>query len=488
MRGQSDPSSTSTGLMWFRRDLRLDDNAALSHALRECGRVYCVFVFDREILDLIDDKADRRVEFILQCLMEIDRLLRQRGSRLIVLHGKATEEIPRLAANLGITTVYANHDYEPRRITRDHAVHAALASQGSALKTFKDHVVFEKSEVLNKSGLPFRVYTQYKNAWRAALSDDAIRAFGCEGQPGQFAAPPGDLGMKDVSLDAIGFKKTNLSVAGGSVAARAMFHEFLRRIGDYGETRDLPGINGTSRLSVHLRFGTISIRELVREAGDVGGPGAEKWIDELIWREFYNMILHHFPHTQTRAFQPAYDGLAWRHDEAQFAAWGEGRTGYPIVDAGMRELNTTGYMHNRLRMITANFLTKDLRIDWRWGERYFAKKLLDYDLSQNLGGWQWSASIGTDAQPYFRIMNPVLQSRKFDAEGKYIRRFVPELAGFSSEAIHSPWKTDAAEQKQAGCIIGRDYPSTMVDHHEAREAALAMFKAVKESAAALRTL
>lgn len=478
----SDQNSATSGLMWFRRDLRLDDNAALSHALRECGRVHCVFVFDREILDLIEDKSDRRVEFILQCVIEIDRLLRQRGSRLIVLYGKAAEEIPRLAARLGVAAVYANHDYEPRRIARDQAVHVTFASQGRALKTFKDHVVFEKSEVLNKSGLPFRVYTQYKNAWRAALTDDAIRACECNVRPGQFVLPPDDVGMKDITLDAIGFGKTNLSMAGGSAAARGMFHDFLRRIGDYGETRDLPGITGTSRLSVHLRFGTISIRELVREVGDVGGPGATKWVDELIWREFYNMILHHFPHTQTRAFQSVYDGLPWQDDEGQFAAWCEGRTGYPIVDAGMRELNTTGYMHNRLRMITANFLTKDLRIDWRRGERYFARKLLDYDLSQNLGGWQWSASIGTDAQPYFRIMNPVLQSRKFDADGTYIRRFVPELAGYSSDAIHAPWETDAAEQKRADCIIGRDYPLPMVDHHAARDAALAMFKAIKQNA------
>ncbi|MBI5764398.1 MAG: deoxyribodipyrimidine photo-lyase [Planctomycetes bacterium] len=467
--------------MWFRRDLRLDDNAALAHALRQCGRVYGVFVFDREILDLIEDKADRRVELILQCISEIDRLLRQRGSRLIVLHGKATEEIPQWAAQLGVDAVYANHDYEPRRIARDEAVRSALASQGRTFKTYKDHVIFEKSEILNKSGLPFRVYTQYKNAWRAALSDDAVAAFDCDGRPGQFAAPLDDVGIKDPTLDAIGFKKTNLAMTGSTAAARGMFHDFLRRIDGYGETRDLPGITGTSRLSVHLRFGTISIRELVREASDVGGPGATKWVDELIWREFYNMILHHFPHTQTRAFQPAYEALPWRHDEPQFAAWCDGRTGYPIVDAGMRELNTTGYMHNRLRMITANFLTKDLRIDWRWGERYFARKLLDYDLSQNLGGWQWSASIGTDAQPYFRIMNPVLQSRKFDADGAYIRQYVPELAGYSSESIHAPWEADSAEQARAGCIIGKDYPSPMVDHHAARAAALAMFKAVKEN-------
>lgn len=471
------------GLMWFRRDLRLYDNAALHHALRECERLYCCFCFDTEILDKLEDRDDRRVDFIHRSLRELDAGLRSRRAALLVRHGPAHTEIPRLARELDVECVFANHDYEPRRLERDRQVDEALRGEGRALRTFKDHVVFETNEVLGRSGEPLKVYTHYKNAWRARLTDAHVRAHPCEEYLHHLAKPPPAVRSHSWELEDLGFRKSDLEIPAGASAGRACFDRFLTRIGDYGKDRDYPAVDGVSRISVHLRFGTVSIRELVREALDQGTAGVRKWIDELIWREFYNMILHHYPHTQTRPFQSIYEGVAWRHDRAAFDAWCEGQTGYPIVDAAMRQLNTTGYMHNRLRMITANFLTKDLRIDWRWGERYFARRLLDFDLSQNLGGWQWSASIGTDAQPYFRIFNPVLQSEKFDADGAFIRRFVPELRNYPAGEIHAPWTVRPPVQRSYGCVIGRAYPAPIVDHGEARRAALEMFRRARPKAA-----
>lgn len=470
-----------SALMWFRRDLRLGDNAALHHALKQADRVWCAFCFDREILDRLEDRADRRVEFIHQSLVEMDHELNRRGAALIVRHGRAREEIPRLAEELGVDAVYANHDYEPKCNDRDAEVAKRLRSAGQTLHTYKDHVIFEKSEVLGRSGAPIKVYTPYKNAWREKLGEDDLRPFPCEQYFGRLAGPPQGVKSHAWKLADLGFEKTNLAWAGGATAARAMFDRFLTRIDDYGTARDYPSVEGVSRMSVHLRFGTISIRELVREGLDHGSPGAQKWVDELIWREFYNMILHHFPDTYYKAFQEVYENVRWSHDKRKFAAWCEGRTGYPIVDAGMRQLNTTGYMHNRLRMIVASFLTKDLHIDWKWGEHYFAAKLLDYDMSQNLGGWQWAASIGTDAQPYFRIFNPVTQSEKFDADGDFIRKYAPELARYPAPLIHAPWNAGPLEQDMYGCIIGKDYPAPMVSHDEARKKALEMFKSARGS-------
>ncbi len=467
------------GLMWFRRDLRAVDNAALHAALRECDRVYAAFCFDREILDTLEDQSDRRVDFIHQSLVELNHYLKSRGSSLIVRHGVARKEIPALAAELKVDSVYANHDYEPGPRDRDAEIARRLAADGRELKTFKDHVIFEKDDVLNKSGRPFRVYTQYKNAWRRMLRPDDYSPFACEKHLKYIARPPAGVKSSPWSLQDLGFRKTDLRWPGGRKAGRSMLDAFMKRINGYARDRDYTATDGVSHLSVHLRFGTISIREAVRSAVEVGSAGAGKWLDELIWREFYNMILHFFPHTEKHAFQEKFEKLKWRRDRKQFAAWCDGRTGYPIVDAAMRQLNTTGYMHNRLRMIAASFLTKDLCINWKWGERYFARKLLDYDLSQNLGGWQWTAGIGTDAQPYFRIMNPVSQSERYDAEGDFIRRYVPELARFPAPLIHAPWEVSELEQEDDGCIVGKDYPGPMVDHREAREASLAMFRKAK---------
>lgn len=469
-----------SGLMWFRRDLRSHDNAALSESLQTCDRVYCVFCFDREILDRLEDRDDRRVEFIRQSVMELDRNLRTAGGGLIVRHGMARAIIPALASELNIDLVFANHDYEPKRLERDREVGAALRKEGRELRTYKDHVVFEKGEIVNKSGQPFRVYTPYKKAWRAALTEDAVAERHCESYfKEKLARPPRGVKSDAWTLDDLGFQKSELKWPGGSSAGRSIFEAFLPHLRDYKEARNYPARDGVSHLSTHLRFGTVSIRELIREAMAIPGEGAATWVDELIWREFYNMILHHFPATQNHAFLPDFDRLPWRRDKRLLDAWCEGRTGYPIVDAAMRELNSTGYMHNRARMIVASFLTKDLLIDWKLGERFFARKLLDYDLSQNLGGWQWSASVGTDAQPYFRIFNPVSQSERFDPEGRYIRTFVPELKGYPNDAIHAPWEVGPLLQAQYGAVIGRDYPAPIVDHDVARKEALAMFQAAR---------
>lgn len=475
-------SRFDAALMWFRRDLRVADNAALYAALKAARRVYCVFVYDTEILDVLPSRTDRRVEFILQSVDELGRELAAHGGQLIVLHGSAREEIPRLAVRLGVQAVFANHDYEPAALARDAAVARAL--DPCAFLTRKDQVIFEKDEILTQGGTPFSVFTPYKNAWLKKLDPFFLKAYPVEQYAGNLAKAPGKYKM--FSLADIGFGATNLQalgIAGGTVAAQKLLADFAPRMVRYRDARDFPAKKGPSYLSVHLRFGTISIRELARSAWqsvrEGGGEGAATWLSELVWRDFYFMILHHHPRVVTGAFKPAYDAIRWPNDKALFDAWCAGRTGYPIVDAAMRQINQTGYMHNRLRMIAASFLVKDLLVDWRWGEKYFADQLNDFDLSANNGGWQWAASTGCDAQPYFRIFNPVTQSQKFDADGAFIRRYLPELAQCDARAIHAPWTMPPDAQRAAGVAIGRDYPAPVVDHAVVRLQALELFKAVK---------
>jgi deoxyribodipyrimidine photo-lyase len=465
------------GLVWFRRDLRADDHAALAAALASCRRVYCAFVYDRAILDEISNAgvlADRRVEFIHRSVAELDSVLRARGGGLAAVHAVAAEAIPRLAAELNVEAVYANRDYEPYARARDQQVEQQLAANGRRFLTMKDQVIFERSEILTGAGRPYAVFTAYANAWRKRLSALDLAVHETRGPSGRLSAADGTL----PTLAELGFTHSNLDAVGltpGATGAHAAFDEFLQRIDRYDRTRNFPALDETSRLSVHLRFGTISIRELVRAAGERTSEGARAWLNELIWRDFYQMILWHHPHVEHAAYRREYDAIKWKQGEladSLFEAWCAGQTGYPLVDAGMRQLNETGFMHNRLRMVTASFLSKHLGIDWRRGERYFALKLNDYDLAANNGGWQWSASTGCDAQPYFRIFNPVTQSERFDPEGAFIRRFVPELAGFSDREIHAPWRIDPARQKEIGCVIGTDYPAPIVDHAQARRAAL----------------
>ena len=465
-----------TALVWFRRDLRTSDNAALYHALRQARRVFCAFVFDTEILDALPARADRRVEFIWESLIELKAALEAMGGGLTVRHGRPREEIAALARELAIQAVYANHDYEPQAIARDAQVARDLAGLGVAFHTYKDHVVFEKDEVMTREGRPFSVYTPYKNAWLAKVSRFYLKSYPVERYAQSLARPP-DASVP--TLQAMGFERTNLAQIGlpaGMSGARALFADFLSRIQHYEKRRDYPAIRGPSYLSVHLRFGTISVRELARAAWNDGSRGAAVWLSELIWRDFYCMILYHHPRVVAHAFRPEFDAIAFPGDEARFRTWCEARTGYPLVDAAMRQINQTGYMHNRLRMVAASFLVKDLHVDWRRGERYFAERLNDFDLAANNGGWQWAASTGYDAQPYFRIFNPVTQSHRFDPQGRFIRLYLPELAKVPDLHIHAPWLMSPADQRQAGVIIGRDYPAPIVDHAQARRVTLELYK------------
>jgi deoxyribodipyrimidine photo-lyase len=469
-----------TALVWFRRDLRCFDHTALHTALTQADQVYAVFVFDRDILDALPSRYDRRVEFIWHALGELDTQLRQRGGGLMVLQGKAREEIPRLAAQLGVEAVMTHHDYEPQAVARDAAVAAALQQQGRAWLTFKDTVIFEKTEVLTGAGKPFSVFTPYKNAWLKKLTPAELAPRSCE--HGQLAMPLPGYALPDLAT--LGFEHTNLLELGlhpGMTGAQTLLDDFATRISAYAERRDFPALKGPSYLSVHLRFGTVSIRQLARLAHAQylrGDRGAEVWLSELVWRDFYFQILANFPHVVERSFKPDYDRIPWEGDETLFQAWCQGRTGYPLVDAAMAQINQTGYMHNRLRMVVASFLTKDLGLDWRWGEAYFAAHLNDFDLAANNGGWQWAASTGCDAQPYFRIFNPVSQSEKFDAEGKFIRKYVPALAKLSKQALHAPWEYPL-ECELAGIRLGVDYPLPVVRHDEARKKTLARYAVVK---------
>ena len=466
-------------LLWFRRDLRFVDHAALYHALKQSRRVWCVFVFDSEILAALPAKTDRRVEFIWHSLAELDSVLREHGGGLLVMHGKAVEEIPALAAQLDVAAVFANRDYEPAAMVRDKAVAAALARQGRTLETFKDQVIFERDEVMTATGTPYAVFTPYKNNWLKKLDGFYLKPYPVEKYAAALAPPQP---QRCPSLEKLGFAKTNLldiPIRPGLSGAAMLLEDFLDRIDDYGEARNFPARKGASYLSVHLRFGTVSIRRLVAEAKARAGRGAETWLAELVWRDFYFQILHHHPQVVEQAFKPEYDNIQFDNDPALLAAWCEGRTGYPLVDAAMRQINATGYMHNRLRMVAASFLVKDLQVHWRLGEKYFADHLNDFDLSANNGGWQWAASSGCDAQPYFRIFNPVTQSEKFDPEGAFIRRYVPELAKVSVKHIHAPWKMTPLEQKNADCIIGKNYPLPVVDHAAARIRTLERYARVR---------
>ncbi|MEW5965455.1 MAG: deoxyribodipyrimidine photo-lyase [Pseudomonadota bacterium] len=463
-------------LVWFRRDLRDFDHAALYRALRHARQVGCVFVFDRAILDALPDPADRRVEFIRASVDELQQALAAKGGGLVVRHGDAREEVPRLAHEIGAQAVFFNHDDDPAARARDAAVEAALTRAGVAVHHYKDTVVFEREEVLTGAGKPFSVFTPYKNAWLKALTPYHLQSYPVERYLDRLAPQSSPL----PTLEALGFRPTNLRASKlptGMTGGARLFADFLDRIERYQEARDFPAIKGPSYLSVHLRFGTVSIRQLAAAAWQRGGRGAQTWLSELIWRDFYHQILWHRPEVAAgHAFKAQYDDLPWPNPPGHFEAWCAARTGYPLVDAAMRQLNQTGYMHNRLRMVTASFLTKDLLVDWRLGERYFADKLIDFDLAANSGGWQWAASVGCDAQPWFRIFNPVTQSERFDAQGAFIRRYLPELARVPEKFIHAPCKMPAAEQQGTGCVIGHDYPAPIVDHGVQREQALALFK------------
>ncbi|MCX7897786.1 MAG: DNA photolyase family protein [Rhodocyclaceae bacterium] len=466
----------STALVWFRRDLRNFDHAAFSAALAQAQTVYCVFVFDSDLLTPLRARglrADRRVDFIYRSLGELDQALRAQGGGLIVRCGRAVDEIPRLAAQIGAHAVYVNRDYEPYARWRDREVARRLAELGVRLLTYKDQVIFERDEITTAAGAPFAVFTPYARAWRKRLDASRLAEHPCRPRPGQLASPatPGVP-----PLTALGFVSTDLAFPPGMSGGARLLADFFARIDRYHEWRDYPARKGVSYLSPHLRFGTVSIRHLVRLAWErsvkAAAQGAEAWLTELIWREFFQMLLWHRPELVECGDKSEFDALAWEDDPVRFAAWKEGVTGYPLVDAAMRQLQQTGWMHNRLRMVAASFLTKDLGIDWRLGEAYFADRLLDYDLAANVGNWQWAAGVGADAQPWFRIFNPVAQSQRFDPGGAFIRRYVPELTHVPEHFIHTPWRMPKPPAA---------YPPPIVDHAAARRAALARYRAARQA-------
>ncbi len=392
---------------WFRRDLRLEDNAGLFHALKN-GNVQCIFIFDTNILDKLEDKNDRRVVFIHRQLERLNDQLKKFGSGLLVKIGNPIEIWKKLTGEYDIKAVFCNHDYEPYARERDSEVEKLLAKKDISFHTFKDQVVFEKSDVVKDDGTPYLVFTPYMKKWRSIFHDTQVMPFETEKYFSNFRK--GDQTIP--AIEKTGFK--NLPIDFPLPVLKKDI------IVNYENTRDIPSVAGTSRISVHLRFGTISIRQAVSFAWKL----SEKWVNELIWREFYMMILWHFPHVTNSAFKSSMKMLPWKHDEEGFKKWCEGKTGYPIVDAGMHELNETGFMHNRVRMITSMFLTKYLLIDWQWGEAYFAQKLLDFELSSNNGGWQWSAGTGVDAAPYFRFFSMAEQTKRFDPQLKYIQKWL----------------------------------------------------------------
>lgn len=462
-------------LTWLRRDLRLHDHGALAAAFAAKLPVQPVFVFDSDILAQFPAKDDRRLSFLAARLCQMDAELRKRGGGLLVLHGSAGLLIPKLAAALGAQGVTAAEDYEAATRARDMQVGKALGAQ---LRLVQDHVIFAPDAILRDGEAPYKVFTPYSKAWKEALAPAAIsgRAVHDKGRYADFDA------MRGLAAQA-GLAPIDLSQGAAHALAQVGYtyhedrlwtvHDVPKRLRDflahkakgYKDTRDIMGMEGTSRLSPYIRFGLVSIRECVQGAVEMG---ADTWLNELIWREFYIMNLFHFPESAHMEWNPKYrDVLEWSQDASQLAAWKEGRTGYPLVDAAMRQLLEEGWMHNRARMVVASFLTKHLRTDWRLGEAHFAQYLMDYEQASNVGGWQWAASTGTDAQPYFRVFNPTLQSERFDAKGDYIRRYVPELAKLSAKEIHAPWM-----------FRGAGYIPPIVEHAKAREAALAMFKKV----------
>lgn len=408
----------SVNIIWFRRDLRLKDHAALYHALRSGIPVLPIFIFDTTILDQLQDRADKRVAFIHSAITEMQTELVAMGSSLQVLHGKPLDVFKQLVQLYSIQTVFTNHDYEPYAQERDEAVAALLSKAGIAFNTFKDQVIFEKEEVTKDDGKPYTVFTPYSRKWKAKLTPDFLKPYPTEKY---FDAFYKQAPIAIPSLASMNFKEVNMQFP-----SKQLNEDIVRK---YSQNRDFPALDhGTSKMGVHLRFGTVSIRALATIAAGLN----ETYLNELIWRDFYQMILWHFPKVgKGHAFKAEYEKIKWRNNEEAFQKWCEGKTGYPIVDAGMRELNATGFMHNRVRMIVASFLTKHLLIDWRWGEAYFANKLLDFDLSANNGGWQWAASSGCDAAPYFRVFNPYLQTEKFDKDLKYIKKWVPEFQDFN---------------------------------------------------------
>lgn len=459
-------------LVWLRRDLRLEDNTALFEAGKIRDKIAVVFVFDSMILDQLKNKSDQRVSFIFQTLEGVNHTLQKHGSELIVKYGNPTKEIPKLIQELNATSLFFNEDYEDYAKKRDQRITAELTNMGVPVFKFKDHVIFSAQEVLKPNKDPYRKFTPYKNAWLNQLSpkDFSEKKVVCHFLEKEVVAKHSDK----LSWQKLEFQKVTSHLPFQKPTREngiKILSTFQKTIQHYKENRNFPGIeNGTSGLSVHLRFGTLSVRECVKVCIHLKNQGAQTWLSEIIWRDFYAMILDQFPHVETGCFQKQYDKISWENRKDFFDAWCHGKTGYPIIDAGMRQLNQTGWMHNRVRMCVASFLVKDLLLDWRKGENYFAKKLLDYELSSNNGGWQWCASTGCDAQPYFRIFNPSLQSKRYDPDAIFIKKWIPELKNCTAKEIHSP-ETSQLNQKA-------NYPKPIVSHATQKQKITRMFQKI----------
>lgn len=460
-------------LCWIRRDLRLHDHAPLAEATA-FGETAVLFVFDRNILDALQDRDDRRITFIRESLAELDGKLRARSSALVVRVGDPVDVVPAVAAEFGAERVVTGFDVDPYALRRDGEVGRRLTEAGRELVTPLDVTVHLPGAVRTGDGRPFRVFTPYSRAWRRDLQPAKhLREYAATDS--FTTSPPPSDGW---SYEDLGFVKNELWLAPGEDAARAKLEEFIPKVAAYADDRNEPAKEGTSGLSVHLRFGTLSIRECVRAALSLG-PAGEKWLTELIWRDFYHDVLAAFPDVVELPFQAQYGKIVYPGHDEHFEAWTRGETGYPIVDAAMRCLAATGWMHNRLRMVVASFLTKDLLVDYRKGEAWFARKLLDFELASNNGGWQWAASTGVDPQPYFRIFNPTSQSEKFDAEAAFIKRWIPELAKLPAKAVHAPWEAPIAILEHAGIRLGETYPKPIVDHSVMRERAISLLKTAR---------
>jgi deoxyribodipyrimidine photo-lyase len=423
-------------LFWFRRDLRLHDNAGLYHALKGPNPVLCLFIFDRDILDKLEDRDDARVTFIYNTINKLNEELQEQNSSILIKYNKPEQAWEEILNEYHVTAVYTNHDYEPYAKQRDGEVGAMLKAKGIHFKTFKDQVIFERDEVLKDDGKPYTVFTPYKNKWMKKVNEFYLKAYPTERY---FHNLHKTQSFKNITLEDMGFTESHIQFPET---------EYEHIIDDYAANRNFPSKKGTSHIGLHLRFGTVSIRDAARTSFN----REQTWLGELIWREFYMMSLDHFPQTERHAYRPAFDRIEWRNNENEFEAWCKGETGHPLVDAGMRELNATGFMHNRVRMVAASFLVKHLLIDWRWGEHYFGRKLLDYEASTNIGSWQWVAGSGTDVMPYFRIFNPEAQLKKFDPKLEYTKKWVPEYGT-------------------------NQYPEPIIDNKAGKERALKVYRA-----------
>ena len=460
----------STSLVWLRRDLRLHDNTALYEAASQSNSISICFVFDINILGKLKNKNDQRVDFIYQILQDIKQTLKQYDSDIWILFGDPAHEIPKLAESINANAVFVNRDYEKYGVNRDNDVQNKLSGLNKKFQSFKDQVLFEADEIVTKNNTYYSVFSPYRNNHleKLLISGSGTNSYQLD-----------DINFekfhidKPLTLDDIGFDSSNISsfqIATTHQSIQNQINEFKDRLEHYDQARNFPAIKGVSYLSVHNRFGTISIREIANIClQNYSTSGSKSWLNELIWRDFYFQIIVNFSHVQDgHSFKQQYNNLQYENNESFFESWKQGMTGFPIVDAAMRQLNTTGYMHNRLRMIVASFLTKDLLIDWRWGEEFFKEKLIDFDFSANNGGWQWAASVGCDAQPWFRIFNPLLQSQKFDSDGKFIKKYIPELSEFDKKNVHEPHAK----------FTPKDYPKPIIDHATQRQKALKMFEHV----------